>query len=287
MPSACRSRVWSRRWRTYTRGSAISRPDVDFIIDIGGQDIKCFKIRNRRDRLHHRSTRHARPAAARLSRRSPAAMGYCHRGLLQAGSVRQAPGRTSARRCTVFMNSSVKQAQKDGASIDDISAGLSVTVVKNALYKVIRANSPGRSAVSTSLCRAARSSMTRFCAPLKRKSAPRSCAQRSPGADGRIRRGAATPRTTAATPPRSSDTDVAGAGFEHTRALHGGLRRLCENHCRLTINELRRRRAASGLGQPAASVRLGIGKADDTPNLPSRGKRERLAKLKSHGEPSG
>ena len=45
-------------------------------------------------------------------------------------------------RCTVFMNSSVKQAQKDGASVENISAGLSISVVKNALYKVIRASSP-------------------------------------------------------------------------------------------------------------------------------------------------
>ena len=44
-------------------------------------------------------------------------------------------------RCTVFMNSSVKQAQKDGASVEDISAGLSISVVKNAIYKVIRAAS--------------------------------------------------------------------------------------------------------------------------------------------------
>ena len=42
-------------------------------------------------------------------------------------------------RCTVFMNSSVKQAQKDGASVEDISAGLSISIVKNAIYKVIRA----------------------------------------------------------------------------------------------------------------------------------------------------
>ena len=45
-------------------------------------------------------------------------------------------------RCTVFMNSSVKQAQKDGATLENISAGLSISVVKNALYKVIRASSP-------------------------------------------------------------------------------------------------------------------------------------------------
>lgn len=45
-------------------------------------------------------------------------------------------------RCTVFMNSQVKQSQKDGATVADISAGLSVSVVKNAIYKVIRAHSP-------------------------------------------------------------------------------------------------------------------------------------------------
>ena len=44
-------------------------------------------------------------------------------------------------RCTVFMNSSVKQSQKDGATVEDISAGLSISVVKNALYKVIRVGS--------------------------------------------------------------------------------------------------------------------------------------------------
>ena len=50
-------------------------------------------------------------------------------------------------RCTVFMNSSVKQSQKDGATVEDISAGLSISVVKNAIYKVIRANSrPGAGA---------------------------------------------------------------------------------------------------------------------------------------------
>lgn len=45
-------------------------------------------------------------------------------------------------RCTVFMNSSVKQAQKDGATVEDISAGLSSSIIKNAIYKVIRARSP-------------------------------------------------------------------------------------------------------------------------------------------------
>ena len=58
-------------------------------------------------------------------------------------------------RCTVFMNSSVKQAQKDGATVEDISAGLSISIVKNAVYKVIRARICGRFGPDISWCRAA------------------------------------------------------------------------------------------------------------------------------------
>ena len=61
------------------------------------------------------------------------------RGICPAGACSRSIPSTWARRCTVFMNSSVKQAQKDGATVEDISAGLSISVVKNAMYKVIRA----------------------------------------------------------------------------------------------------------------------------------------------------
>ena len=70
------------------------------------------------------------------------ALGYSIEEFSKLGLFAKQPVNLGSR-CTVFMNSSVKQAQKDGATIEDISAGLSLSVVKNALYKVIRASSPG------------------------------------------------------------------------------------------------------------------------------------------------
>lgn len=115
-------------------------PDVDFIIDIGGQDIKCFKIAN--NCIDNISLNEAcSSGCGSFIETFARSMGYsieefCRLGLFAAHPI------DLGSRCTVFMNSSVKQAQKDGAGIDAISAGLSVSVVKNALYKVIRAHSP-------------------------------------------------------------------------------------------------------------------------------------------------
>ena len=111
-------------------------PDVDFIIDIGGQDIKCFKIRggaidniflNEACSSGCGSFLQAFASAWDMSVEEFAVKGILADRPVDLGS-----------RCTVFMNSSVKQAQKDGASLENISAGLSISVVKNALYKVIR-----------------------------------------------------------------------------------------------------------------------------------------------------
>ena len=74
-------------------------------------------------------------------RPSPRALGYDVKKFAALGLFADRPVDLGSR-CTVFMNSSVKQAQKDGASLENISAGLSISVVKNALYKVIRASSP-------------------------------------------------------------------------------------------------------------------------------------------------
>ena len=68
------------------------------------------------------------------------AMGYDIAEFARLGLFAKAPVELGSR-CTVFMNSSVKQAQKDGASVEDISAGLSSSIIKNAVYKVIRAKS--------------------------------------------------------------------------------------------------------------------------------------------------
>ena len=113
------------------------QPGVDFIIDIGGQDIKCFKIRN--DAIDDIFLNEACSSGCGsfIQTFAQAAGGmpvdeFARRGLLAKHPV------DLGSRCTVFMNSSVKQAQKDGATLEDISAGLSISIVKNALYKVIR-----------------------------------------------------------------------------------------------------------------------------------------------------
>ena len=114
-------------------------PDVDFIIDIGGQDMKCFKIR--RGAVDSILLNEAcSSGCGSFIETFARALGYSIADFSRMGLFAKGPVNLGSR-CTVFMNSSVKQAQKDGASIEDISAGLSISVVKNAIYKVIRAAS--------------------------------------------------------------------------------------------------------------------------------------------------
>lgn len=115
-------------------------PDVEFIIDIGGQDIKCFKIHNGAiDNIFLNEA--CSSGCGSFLQTFANALGYDIEEFAKLGLFAKRPVDLGSR-CTVFMNSSVKQAQKDGATIEDISAGLSLSVVKNALYKVIRASSP-------------------------------------------------------------------------------------------------------------------------------------------------
>lgn len=115
-------------------------PDVQFVIDIGGQDIKCFKIHNGTiDNLFLNEA--CSSGCGSFLQTFANALGYSIEDFANKGIYAKHPVDLGSR-CTVFMNSSVKQAQKDGATIEDISAGLSLSVVKNALYKVIRATSP-------------------------------------------------------------------------------------------------------------------------------------------------
>ena len=115
-------------------------PDVDFIIDIGGQDMKCFKIED--GAISNIFLNEACSSGCGSFLQTFAqALGYDVKKFAALGLFADRPVDLGSR-CTVFMNSSVKQAQKDGATIENISAGLSISVVKNALYKVIRASSP-------------------------------------------------------------------------------------------------------------------------------------------------
>jgi predicted CoA-substrate-specific enzyme activase len=114
-------------------------PDVDFIIDIGGQDIKCFKIKNGViDSIMLNEA--CSSGCGSFIQTFAVALGYDIDEFAKLGLFAENPVDLGSR-CTVFMNSSVKQAQKDGASVEDISAGLSSSIIKNAVYKVIRAKS--------------------------------------------------------------------------------------------------------------------------------------------------
>lgn len=114
-------------------------PGVDFVIDIGGQDIKCFQIHNGAvDSIYLNEA--CSSGCGSFLQTFAQALGYRIEEFAKLGLFATHPVDLGSR-CTVFMNSSVKQAQKEGAPVEDISAGLSVSVVKNALYKVIRATS--------------------------------------------------------------------------------------------------------------------------------------------------
>jgi len=111
-------------------------PNVDYILDIGGQDIKCFKIRkNSIDSINLNEA--CSSGCGSFIETFAKSLGHNVQDFAKLGLFAKNPVDLGSR-CTVFMNSSVKQAQKDGADVGDISAGLSISVVKNAIYKVIR-----------------------------------------------------------------------------------------------------------------------------------------------------
>ncbi|MCI8474047.1 MAG: 2-hydroxyglutaryl-CoA dehydratase [Oscillospiraceae bacterium] len=119
------------------KAAAHFNPHVDFIIDIGGQDMKCFKIRNGAvDSIMLNEA--CSSGCGSFIETFAKALDYDIATFSRLGLFSPHPVNLGSR-CTVFMNSSVKQAQKDGAGVEDISAGLSISIVKNAVYKVIRA----------------------------------------------------------------------------------------------------------------------------------------------------
>lgn len=113
---------------------------VDFILDIGGQDMKCLKIKNGvidSILLNEACSSGCGSFIETFAR----GLNHTPQDFAKEALKSQVPVDLGTR-CTVFMNSRVKQAQKEGASVGDISAGLSYSVIKNALYKVIKIRNP-------------------------------------------------------------------------------------------------------------------------------------------------
>ena len=115
-------------------------PEVDCILDIGGQDMKCIKIKeNSVDSVQLNEA--CSSGCGSFIETFAKSLNYSVEDFAKEALFAQNPTDLGSR-CTVFMNSNVKQAQKEGASVADISAGLAYSVIKNALYKVIKITSP-------------------------------------------------------------------------------------------------------------------------------------------------
>ncbi len=252
-------------------------PEVDFIIDIGGQDIKCFKIHNGAiDNIFLNEA--CSSGCGSFLQTFAGAMGTKIEDFAQLGLAARRPVDLGSR-CTVFMNSSVKQAQKDGADVTDISAGLSISVVKNALYKVIRCAGPqdlgkhivvqGGTFLNDAVLRAFEKELG--------VEVIRPDIAGLMGAYG----AALYAREQRALHPGES-TILSGDALEHfshevTQTRCG----LCENHCRLTINRFGSRKYISGnrCDRPVSGK-----KAASDLNLVAYKQEKLLALSKSHPE---
>ena len=119
--------------------AAFFNPDVDCILDIGGQDMKCIKIKNQTvDSVQLNEA--CSSGCGSFIETFAKSLNYSVEDFAYAALFAAHPIDLGTR-CTVFMNSKVKQAQKEGASVSDISAGLAYSVIKNALFKVIKVSS--------------------------------------------------------------------------------------------------------------------------------------------------
>ena len=116
--------------------AAAFEPDVDCILDIGGQDMKCIKIKDGTvDSVQLNEA--CSSGCGSFIETFAKSLNYSVQDFAREALFAKNPTDLGTR-CTVFMNSNVKQAQKEGASVADISAGLAYSVIKNALFKVIK-----------------------------------------------------------------------------------------------------------------------------------------------------
>lgn len=111
-------------------------PDVSFVLDIGGQDMKCFFVKD--GTIGNITLNEACSAGCgSFIQNFAQGLNITVGDFAKKALTSEAPVDLGTR-CTVFMNSKVKQAQKEGATVNDISAGIALSVIKNALFKVMQ-----------------------------------------------------------------------------------------------------------------------------------------------------
>ena len=120
----------------HTTAASFFDKDVDCVLDIGGQDMKCIKLKGGAvDTILLNEA--CSSGCGSFIENFANSLGFTAEDFAKEALFAKAPVDLGTR-CTVFMNSNVKQAQKEGATVSDISAGLAYSVIKNALYKVIK-----------------------------------------------------------------------------------------------------------------------------------------------------
>lgn len=138
--SALKADIGEVETMAHYKAAAHFLPGVEFILDIGGQDMKAIRIRNgviESILLNEACSSGCGSFIETFAKSLDMSVSE-----FAAKAIESKKPVDLGNRCTVFMNSKVKQAQKEGASIEDISAGLSYSVIKNALYKVIKIRRP-------------------------------------------------------------------------------------------------------------------------------------------------
>ena len=124
----------------HLRGAQEMLPGVEFILDIGGQDMKCLRVKD--GVIDHIMLNEACSSGCGSFIESFATGLNLDVSEFAQSAIGAKNPVDLGSRCTVFMNSRVKQAQKEGATVGDIAAGLAISVIKNALFKVIKIRDP-------------------------------------------------------------------------------------------------------------------------------------------------
>ncbi|MCD8316085.1 MAG: acyl-CoA dehydratase activase-related protein, partial [Eggerthellaceae bacterium] len=124
----------------HLRGAQHMLPGVEFILDIGGQDMKCLRVKD--GVIDHIMLNEACSSGCGSFIESFASGLNLDVSEFAETAIKAKNPVDLGSRCTVFMNSRVKQAQKEGATVGDIAAGLAISVIKNALFKVIKIRDP-------------------------------------------------------------------------------------------------------------------------------------------------
>ena len=223
----------------HLRGSQEMLPGVEFILDIGGQDMKCLRVKD--GVIEHIMLNEACSSGCGSFIESFASGLNLDVSEFAQSAIKAEHPVDLGSRCTVFMNSRVKQAQKEGATVGDIAAGLALSVIKNALFKVIKIRDPrevGQKVIvqgGTFL----NDAVLRSFEQLAETKAVRPDIAGNMGAFGAALLARDRAHLSEAQTGKPAQTNMLGlTALQELQPTHRNVRcKACSNHCLLTIND--------------------------------------------------